>query len=233
VKNETVPNNSVEIENLIAKRLPVWDKLTKQEQDQLIAATTARSFKKGAHIHSGMDDCLGVLFLIRGSLRAYLLSDKGREITLFHIEEGEHCVLPAECILPLITFDIFVDALVDSDLLILSPNTFSALMEENPVLDAFAYKQTAERFSEVMWVFNQILFVSFDIRLASYLLEEANLAGSNSITMTHDKIARDLGSAREVVTRMLKYFQQEGLVKLSRGVITILDPKGLNNLTHP
>lgn len=221
-----------QIENIFEKSFPAWGDLTQLQREKMIDATTTRSFKKGMHVHTGKDDCLGVLLVVNGSLRAYLLSESGREITLFHIQEGEYCVLPAECILPLITFDIFVDALEDVNLLVVSPKAFSALMEENPLLDAFAYKQTAERFSEVMWIFNQVLFVSFDKRLAVYLVEEYNLKGSNRIDMTHEVIARDLGSAREVVTRMLKYFQQEGLVKLSRGTITLLNLEGLSEIAR-
>ena len=191
------------------------------------------SFRKGAHVRSSRSDCLGTLFVVDGSLRAYLLSENGREITLFHIEETESCVLSASCILPLITFDIFIDALVDTRVLTIAPQVFSNLIEGNLHADSFAYRQTAERFSEVMWVFHQVLFVSFDRRLATYLVEESNLSGNNTVAMTHEQIARDLGSAREVVTRMLKYFQQEGLVKLSRGTISILDSCKLKELAHP
>ena len=203
------------------------------EQTKLLFSSTIRSFKKGAHIHNSKADCLGALFVIEGSLRAYLLSDNGREITLFHIEESECCVLSASCILPLITFDIFVDALADTRLLVVAPLALSELIEENIHIDSFAYRQTAERFSEVMWVFHQVLFVSFDRRLASCLIEESNLAGKYTVAMTHEQLAKDLGSAREVVTRMLKYFQQEGLVRLSRGTITILDPAKLRELARP
>ena len=218
---------------LLAEHLPIWNQLSLYEQEVAVDATTLYSFKKGEHVHSAGFDCIGVLFAISGTLRAYMLSENGREITLFHINGDDCCVLSASCIMPLITFDIYLDALTDTVLLAIAPASFSDLMENNPHVDSFAYRQTAERFSEVMWVLHQVLFVSFDKRLAAFLVEESSQTGSTRLSMTHDQIARYIGSAREVVTRMLQYFQQEGFVRLSRGLITITDPSGLRRISQP
>ena len=90
----------------------------------------------------------------------------------------------------------------------------------------------ASRFSDVMWMMEQILFTSFDSRLSAFLLEQSEIEGSDSLTMTHEEIARHLGSAREVVSRMLKYFSDDGLVQLSRGRVTLLDSKRLRALVQ-
>ena len=96
--------------------------------------------------------------------------------------------------------------------------------------EAFTYRQATERFSDCIWVMQQVLFMSFDRRLAVFLSDELARGGQDRIAMTHDQIARHLGTAREVVSRMLKYFEQEGIVELGRGSVTVLDRTRLRNL---
>lgn len=217
---------------LLAECFPLWNELQPLQQEKLAASAVLRTFPQGAHIHNGSADCIGVLCVVSGTLRSYMLAENGREISLFSIGEKETCVLSASCILPLITFEIFIDAQTDAELLLIAPQSFSAIMQENPRVDAFAYRQTAERFSDVMWVFHQVLFVSFDKRLAAYLLEESAASAPRVLERTHETIAKDLGSAREVVSRMLKYFQQEKLIELSRGSITLRDEPRLRLLAY-
>lgn len=209
---------------------PVWNRLSSSERGHMVSATAHRAFSAGAHIHSGGNDCIGVLLVQKGTLRAYMLSEEGREITLFRMDAGEPCVLSASCILSLITFDIFVDAETDVELLVVSSPFYQTLMEANPFVEAYTYRQTAERFSDVMWVMQQVLFMSFDRRLATFLVDESVRGRSLQVALTHDQIARHLGSAREVVSRMLKYFEHDGLVTLSRGVTTLVDVSALRRL---
>lgn len=228
---DTAPRQEVAADPL-RPPFPFWDELTTLQKEALSGSSTLRAFPRGAHVHGGSNDCIGVLFVIKGTLRASLLAESGREISLFRIEEEESCVLSASCILPLITFDIFIDAQTDAEVLVVSPTAFSSLMQANPSVEAYAYRQTAERFSDVMWVFNQVLFVSFDRRLAAYLLEETRPGNPRVLERTHESMARDLGSAREVVSRMLNYFQEEGLVTLSRGSVALLDEGRLSRLAY-
>ena len=127
----------------------------------------------------------------------------------------------------MITFDIALDAATDIEALVIDPRYFSQLAQECTAVEAFLYRQTAQRFSDCMWVMQQVLFASFDARLATFLLDELARSGSPRVSMTHDEIARHLGSAREVVSRMLKYFEREGLVRLSRGTVEIVDRRAL------
>ena len=223
-------SNQETMTSLLSRLCPVWNKLTDEEHARMASKARPRSYPAGAHIHSGKDDCVGVMLLARGTLRVFSLSDEGREITLFRVGPGEVCLLSASCVLPLITFDVFIDAQTDVDVIVVPAEAFQKTMENNPYMEAFAYRHMAERFSEVMWVMQQVLFVSFDKRLANYLISEAKEQHGPIIAATHDRIARDLGSAREVVSRMLKYFEREGLVKLDRGTITIVDMKRLREL---
>ena len=108
----------------------------------------------------------------------------------------------------------------------------AAVSEQNPRIRIFALETAVSRFSDVMWVMQQILFMSMDQRLAIFLCDESARTGSDTITLTHGQIARYMGSAREVVSRMLKYFANEGMVEVSRGGIKILDKKRLRQLTR-
>ena len=103
-------------------------------------------------------------------------------------------------------------------------------MEKSTAVANYTNELMASRFSEVMWLIEQVMFKSFDKRLAAFLLEESNIENSDRLEITHERIANHLGSAREVVTRMLKYFQNEGAVKLSRGAVEITDRKKLSEI---
>ena len=161
----------------------------------------------------------------------YMMSDEGREITLYRLHRGDICMLSASCVLESITFDVFVDAEEDSDCYVIGGPAFAALSERVPDIRIFALETAVGRFSDVMWVMQQILFMSMDKRLAIFLLDESARTGVDTITLTHGQIARYIGSAREVVSRMLKYFAGEGIVEVSRGDIRILDRRRLRELT--
>lgn len=225
----TSQNNQVR--SCLQELYSFWENLTPEEQESFISCSSVRNYERGSFIHSDRDECLGVFAVLSGQARVYIQSDQGREVTLFRAEQGEVCTLSASCVMSEITFDIYVEAAADSRLLITRSGCIRRFMETNTYVENYIYRQTAERFSDVMWAMSQILFSSFDKRLASYLEDERRKTGSLSITATHDQIARNLGSAREVVSRMLKYFEKEGLVTLSRGTVTITDVPRLKALT--
>lgn len=216
---------------ILAESYSFWEHLTDEERELLLTNTTAVRYEKGGTIHRGDNDCIGVFVIKSGALRVYMLSEEGREITLYRIYEGEVCILAASCILNPITFEVHIDAEEDCEILLTKSCTFSHLCEKNIYVQCFLYKLAAERFSDVMWAMQQILFMSFDKRLAIFLLDEAAATKSSHIHMTHEQIARYMGSAREVVSRMLGYFAQEKMVELYRGGIHILDKKRLRELT--
>jgi CRP/FNR family transcriptional regulator, anaerobic regulatory protein len=159
-----------------------------------------------------------------------MLSEEGREVTLFRMNGGDVCVMSASCALHAITFEVRIDAASDCELCVIKPSVFDQVQRENIYVEAFAYRQVTERFSDVMWAMQQILFMSFDKRLAVFLLDEVSRGGGDTVRLTQEEIALYLGGARESVTRMLKYFQKEGLVSLVRGGVTVLNRKGLRAL---
>lgn len=215
---------------LIASAFPFWEKLTASQKEDFLQHATLNTYAKNDPVHNAELECIGILYVKKGSLRIYMMSEDGREITLYRIGSGEICALSASCVLNSITFDVHVDAVSDCELIQVCSSYFSRLMDENVYAEVFTYKLIAEHFSEVMWTMQQILFMSFDRRLAIFLLDESASAKNSVLKMTHEEIARLMGSAREVVTRMLKYFSSEGWVELGRGSVKILDRSALSSL---
>ena len=214
----------------LANYFPVWDKLTAQQQERITTASEFRKVKAGTVLHNGGLDCLGVLLIRTGQLRAYMLSEEGREITIHRLFEMDICLFSASCVMPNIQFDIVIEAEKDSELWIIPACLYKDLMEESLAVSNYANDLISNHFSELMWLVEQIMWKSFDKRLAKFLLEECALEGTNSLKITHEKIANHMGTAREVVTRMLRYFQSEGMVKLTRGTVILTDTKKLENL---
>jgi CRP/FNR family transcriptional regulator len=214
----------------IKSRLDFWDKLSESEINLLENNIANVSYNKGFNLHSTDSECLGVLLIKNGGLRVYILSEDGREITLYRLSPGDVCVLSASCIINSITFDVHIDAESDTDAYLINIGAFSKLSNQNIYVENFAYKNTNERFSDVMWAMEQILFMSFDKRLAIFLLDEITKTNSNELHLTQEQIAKYIGSAREVVSRMLKVFQSEGILEQSRGSIHIIDKEKLREL---
>ena len=209
---------------------PIWDKLEPAQQDRLLDNLVARKVEKGTVIHNGSMDCTGLLVVESGQLRAYILSDEGREITLYRLFDRDICLLSASCMIRSIQFDVTVVAEKDTRLWIIPAEVYKGVMESSAPAANFTNELMATRFTDVMWLIEQIMWKSLDKRLAAFLLEEAAIEGSNELKITHEAIANHMGSHREVITRMLRYFQGEGLVRLSRGMVAILDEERLKGL---
>ncbi len=209
---------------------PIWDKLKKEEQERLSNAAFLRSFKKGDMLHTDSTECTG-LFLVRsGQLRAYIISEEGREITIYRLFERDFCLFSASCMMRSIQFDIMLEAEKDTEVWIIPPEVYKSIMEVSAPLANYTNEIMASRFSDVMWLMEQIMWKSLDKRLGAFLLEESSLEGSEILKITHETIANHMGTAREVITRMLKYFQEQGMVVLTRGTIEIVDRKKLESL---
>ena len=217
------------LEETLSRAFPFWNDLDDKAKQTVCQQSALFSYPKGAAIHDGQE-CTGVILVKSGCLRVYLLSETGKEVTLYRLNPGDICMLSASCVLQSITFDVFVDAEEDSECLILSSSAFSAVAENYPAVKIFALETAVSRFSDVMWVMQQILFMNFDRRLAIFLLDEMARTGDDTLHLTHEQIARNMGSAREVVSRMLKYFSSEGMTEVSRKGIKILNKQALQQL---
>ena len=209
---------------------PIWDQLDASQQNRLLDALIFRAVKKGTVLHNGSMDCTGLLLLKTGQLRAYILSDEGREITIYRLFDRDMCLFSASCMMRSIQFDITIEAEKDTALWSIPPEIYQSLMAESAPVANYTNELMASRFSEVMWLMEQILWKSLDKRVAAFLLEESSIEGTRALRITHETIANHLGSHREVITRMLRYFQGEGMVELSRGRVTIVDEARLEAL---
>ena len=196
-----------------AEYLPFWNKLTAEQQERIANVIEFRQIKKDTHIHDSSADCLGLVVVRSGQLRAYILSEDGREITISRLTQYDVSLLSASCVMPDMQF-----------------NVFKNLVDESLAVSNYSRNLLSGNFSELMWLMEQIMWKSIDKRLAAFLLEEAQLEETNQLKITHEKIANHMGTAREVITRMLRYFQSEGMVKLTRGTIEIIDEEKLETL---
>ena len=209
---------------------PVWDQLSENQRNRLLAALTLRTAKKGDILHRGGADCTGLFIIQSGQLRAYILSDEGRQITLYRLFDRDICLFSASCILRSIQFDITIEAQKDTVFWVIPAEIYQQIVQESTELSNYTNEIMAGRFSEVMWLMEQVMWKSLDKRLAAFLMEESSIEGGPELKITHEIIANHLGTHREVITRMLRYFQEEGLVALSRGTVKILDEARLRVL---
>lgn len=217
------------VEPVYKEIFPFWEEIPDADRDYICQNSMSVTYPKGAGVHDG-NECSGVIFVCSGSLRLSMMSDEGKDITLYRLHKGDMCMLSASCVIKSVTFDVFLDAEEDSECYVISGTAFADLSAREPAVKIFALETAVSRFSDVMWVMQQILFMSADRRLAIFLSDEAARLNSDVIPLTHEQIARYMGSAREVVSRLLKYFAAEGIVEVSRGGVRILDRKRLRDL---
>ena len=211
------------------KYFPFWKELSEKDRAFLCENTATEHFERSQPVHDNTG-CSG-LFLVRsGRLRIYMLSEEGKEITLYRLLPGDVCMLAASCVIQSITFDVFIDAELPSDCYRIGAAAFGDVSERIPSVKIFGLETAVTRFSDVMWVMQQIVFMSMDKRLAIFLLDEARLSGSETLQITHEQIARHLGTAREVVSRVLKHMAADGLVSVGRGDITLTNKQALLRL---
>ena len=200
--------------------LPFWTALSAAERDMAARAAFLRRYDRGQPIYEGGSGCLGLVCVVSGGVRAYLLSEEGREVTLFRLAPGDVCILSASCVIQQITFDLHIAAERACELLVLPAEAFERLEGSCE----------AERFSAAMEAVQRLLFERFDRRLAGFLLAESEKNGAREVRMTHEELARQLSSAREVVARTPKRFADAGLVELRRGAVRLIDPARLRAL---
>ena len=209
---------------------PIWDKLTAQQQDQIREVIEYHKVTKGTHIHGSNAECLGLVMVKSGQLRSYILSESGREITISRLFEYDVSLLSASCVMPDMQLNVMIEAEKDSEFWSIPACLFKNLADESLAFSKYTQSLLSGNLSELMWLMEQIMWKSMDKRIADFLLQESNIEETEQLKMTHETIANHLGTHREVVTRMLRYFQSEGMVKLTRGGIELTDIKKLREL---
>ena len=204
------------------KYFPIWNKLTDEQQKRMLGKLYTRDIKKGTVLHDGTE-CTGLFLIKSGQLRAYILSDEGREVTVYRLFDRDICLFSASCMMRSIQFDITIEAEKDTEAWVIPVDIYSELLQESAPVSNYTTELMAARLSDAMWLIEQIMWKSLDKRVAAFLLEESVIEDTEDLKITHEAIANHLGSHREVITRMLKYFQNEGMVSISRGSVKITD----------
>ena len=214
----------------ILEKMSFWNHLQESGKESLIQNSKIIEYHAGDGVYSGGTQCLGMMTVLDRILRTYLLSDEGKEVTIYRLREGDVCVLAASCMLSAITFDVEMEAQTDTRILLVPVWLLSKLQEENVYVENFIYKEAAKRFSDVIEALQQMMFMSLTQRVASFLLDESAKQNTSSIFMTHEEIAKIIGSAREAVSRILKQMAKNGYISLNRGEIKIEEKARLYQL---
>ncbi len=186
----------------------------------ILSVASFRSFPAGALIYAEGDACSAIAFLISGELRVYKTGEGGREITLYEIGRGETCILNASCILADTPYPAHAVATEEGEMLLIPAGDFRGLMERFEDMRRFVFEIMSRRLTSVMALVEEVAFGKMDRRLTDYLAEKAK---DGVVLSSHQKIAGDLGTSREVVSRLLKDMERRGTVALARNRITLLD----------
>jgi CRP/FNR family transcriptional regulator len=210
--------------------LSFWRDITDEQRRILSQAIELKHLMVGEAMHSNSRQCSGLFLIKKGQVRAYMVSESGKEITLYRLFDRDVCIFSASCMMKNIAFDVYVEVEKETLAYLIPTSVFNRLSEQSLPIQVFTNQLMASRFTEVMWIMEQALFTSFDKRLANFLMEQSIIEDSDTLEITHERIANHLGTAREVVTRMLKYFQGEGIVTLGRGTIELVNKEKLIKL---
>ena len=213
-----------------AEKLPFWGCLTEDEARLVLDRQAVIRACAGQQLYNGSGENLGLIMVNRGVLRTYLLSACGKRMTLYRIKEGEICVIA-----PFHEFygpssPVHVEAEVDCELLQIPTDVYSFLMDSNIHVERDTHKAAIERITDVVTGLERLAFLSVEQRVASFLLDEAEINGGDAIYRTHEQIAANIGSAREVVSRSLKTMAKQDLVELFRGGVRLVDADAIREL---
>jgi CRP/FNR family transcriptional regulator len=188
----------------------------------LIAVSRRQSVPSGSQIYREGDACSGIAFVLSGNIRVYKIGQTGREITLYEIGPGETCILNASCILAGQSYPAHAAAVEDTELLLVPAAEFRRMVSGHEMMREFVFSLLSRRLSGVMELVEEVAFGRMDERLTDYLVERS---ADDRLETTHQRIASDLGTSREVVSRLLKDLERAGKVRLSRNEIVLLKNK--------
>ena len=213
-----------------AETLPFWNLLTKSQKNKIQEKCFKEIIKRGSLFLGNSDDTRGLMLIRSGTMRAYMVSSEGRELNTYHFHPGDICLLSAPQVLPKINFECLLEATEDVQALSIRVEDFRAIVNENKELELYIYKLFTERYTNIVSLLLGVVFDKVDKRLAKYLLEEAEKGRGKTVLATHDHIACEIGSAREVVSKTLKQMAKSGLISISYNRIEILDSEALRSV---
>ncbi|HTZ18341.1 MAG TPA: Crp/Fnr family transcriptional regulator [Dissulfurispiraceae bacterium] len=187
---------------------------------EILSVSNHKPIPKDVRIYSEGDACSAIALVISGEIRVFKIGENGREITLYEIEQGETCILNASCILSNMSYPAHAVTMLDSELLLVPAGEFRRLLERSEVMRNFVFNLLSRRLTSVMALVEEVAFGRMDSRLLDYIEEKAE---DGQLNTTHQKIANDLGTSREVVSRLLKDFERRGKIILTRNLIRMVN----------
>lgn len=222
IDNETSPQAQHELmRKSFQELLPFWNELSCEKQQRILAESTLHTYKPNEIVYDAHGVCPSLILLVSGRLRSTFAHDTTKKITLYWLYESEVCVLSACPVLHNIPFGITIIAEDPSQLIMFPAELYLSLQDENPEMRMFIRQQMTARFSDVIWLVQQVVFQPFSKNLATYLIERSAREGTSLIHITQAEIAQELGTGRNAVGRTLRQFEKEGILRLVRGGVFI------------
>ncbi|MCC3868678.1 Crp/Fnr family transcriptional regulator [Terrisporobacter mayombei] len=210
-------------EYIFEETLPFFKKLSEEEKSELILKSSVVKYEKGEIVHSKNSSCTGLLVTISGNFRVFISAPSGRQITLFKLYDRDVCMLSASCAFTNLTYDVNLESQSNSEAIIIDSSLIKKLSSSNFEVMNYILNLTQDKLSEVMYILEQATFFSLDERITNYLLEQSRYTDSCLLYITHENIANELGSSREVISRILKKFEKEGKIEVSRGKVKLIN----------
>lgn len=192
--------------------------ITEDDKQDVAQRAIVKTFAAQTLLNNS-EDCLGFVLILQGSIRAYIVGENGKEITLFCLKSGDSCVVCSHCTLQSIEHNILLETNSKSEILIVPAKLFATLKEKYPKLADFTLTLLSKRLSQTITTFEQALFKPLVERIRDFLRKNEH---NGEVQMSHESIANHLGSAREVVSRILKEMENRGEIQLGRKRIVLL-----------
>lgn len=211
----------------IVRALPILEGADRRLLEEFQQTASFARIPKGRDVFIEGDLVDAIALLISGVVRVYKIGETGREITLYRFGNGESCILTANAILSQKNFPAAATVEQDAEAVMIPANTFRDWVRRYDLWREFVFELLSQRLSSVMAIVDEVAFRRMDARLASLLSERSQR--SDLVQMTHQEIAAELGSSREVISRILEDFSEQGLIETSRGAIKILDRDALQS----
>jgi len=203
---------------------PVLDALPSAKRAEVLARCQTMTLPAGAFVFDERQSCQGFPFVLKGGIRVVKPAANGRELPLYRVLPGESCIITTGCLLGRADYNARGVTEAETSLALMPRALFDELLAEPPFRD-FVFHLVSERIADLMGLVEEVAFHKLDQRLAGLLLGRGRL-----IHITHQQLADELGSVREIVSRLLKGFAEQGLVRLAREQVEILDPAGLRKV---
>jgi len=213
---------------LVLGQYPILRELPSDTFDALMASATYMEVPAGALMFDEHQPCMGFALMLTGSARVVKAAPNGRELHLYDVMPGDACVLTSSCLLGKSTYQARCTMMQQAEVVVLSPANFRMLFSVSEAFREYVFRRYAERISDLLQLVAAVAFQKLDQRLAAWLAERPS-----PIRVTHQALADDLGSLREIISRLLKNFAEQGWVRLGREQIEVLDALALRRLAAP